>query len=155
MATRGTYIIEGPTGGKIEIYRHYDNYPSGAFEFLLKLAGGKDINDIFKKSMESLTIDILKSPSAYLSISSGIEYTYKIDLKNKKITAYKIDWDNGDKPVEIDFKKAVLQNINNTIRFMEERIKEGDLYYPIDKKPYSEIIKEYEEFREVVEKSNF
>jgi len=95
MATRGIYrFFDGDTDNKIDVYNHWDNYPSGAASHLYKM-----LCEWYNSNGNTLTRFVRSNPNAEIQIGDcplgGIEYLYEIrGLGNTaKIRAYKV-YDN-------------------------------------------------------------
>lgn len=92
MSTRGVYIFKDKNGGEFHVYKHWDNYPSGACEFLV---------DAMKKAWQLPRFEADEFACAFIAANKdceggvrliphgvtdmGQDYTYIITCPNSNI----------------------------------------------------------------------
>lgn len=87
MSTRGIIRVQF-YGKKVDIYKHYDCYPSGVGRLLLEIFTKEDLlepNKVIKQIVNELRGEV----TLYNPID--IEYMYVIDCNKQTIKCYKVN----------------------------------------------------------------
>lgn len=92
MATRGTYkIVED--GKEVSFYKHWDNYPSGASDFIQLLLNNYKSGSFISFAKEFLTEAVREDcDDVEFDYDFGTEeYNYVLDIPNMSIICYDVE----------------------------------------------------------------